>query len=91
MHLQIVITTKLRRREGFVFSWTESAEDETESGRSAIWLDPSSTLYYRYSISRVPDINRDWIERLMISANSAGGLFFSVEPLPAVPVQKSRP
>jgi hypothetical protein len=39
----------------------------------------------------VPDINRDWIERLMISANSAGGLFFSVEPLPAVPVQKSRP
>jgi len=90
MHLQIVITTKLRRREGFIFSWTESADDETEGGRSAIWLDASSILYYRYSVSRVPNINRNWIERLMVSANSAGGLFFSVEPPPVVPVAKSR-
>jgi hypothetical protein len=92
MHLQIVITTKLRRREGFIFSWTDAAEDDTETGRSAIWLDPSSTLYYRYSGGRVPGINREWIEKLMVSANSAGGLFFSAEPAPVVtaPVPRTR-
>ncbi|MET4783690.1 ATP-dependent DNA ligase [Glaciihabitans sp. UYNi722] len=77
-HLQIVITAKLRRHESFTFSWSDSAE--VGSGRSTIWLDPSSTLYYRYSGSRTPSINRDWINSLMLSANSAGGLFFTPEP-----------
>ncbi|MBC7725213.1 MAG: ATP-dependent DNA ligase [Burkholderiaceae bacterium] len=82
MHLQIVITAKLRRRESFVFSWSDSVE--VGSGRSTIWLDPSSTLYYRYFGSRIPSINREWIEALMASANSAGGLYFTPEP--GVPV-----
>jgi hypothetical protein len=77
-HLQIVITAKLRRRESFLFSWTNSVD--RGSGRSVIWLDPSSTLFYRYSGNRVPTINRDWIEELTRSANSAGGLFFTPEP-----------
>jgi hypothetical protein len=81
MHLQIVISTKLRRRESFVFTWTDSVGEG--NGRSAIWLDPTSTLYYRYFGSRTPSINRDWIEALMLSANSAGGLVFIVEPEPS--------
>ena len=89
MHLQIVISTKLRRRESFVFTWTDSVGEG--SGRSAIWLDPTSTLYYRYFGSRTPYINRDWIEALMLSANSAGGLVFIVEPEPsALPSAKTR-
>lgn len=82
-HLQIVITAKLRRNESFVFTWSNSADAGV--GRSTIWLDPSSTLLYRYSGTRVPTINRDWIDALMTSANSAGGLVFSLEPplLPA--------
>jgi hypothetical protein len=78
MHLQIVITAKLRRRESFIFSWTNSVD--VGSCRSTIWLDPSSTLFYRFAGSRIPSINREWIEALMLSANSAGGLFFSSEP-----------
>lgn len=78
MHLQIVISTKLRRRESFLFTWTDSPDEG--SGRSAIWLDPTSTLYYRYFGSRTPAINREWIEVLMVSANSSGGLVFSAEP-----------
>ena len=78
MHLQIVISTKLRRRESFIFTWSDSADEG--SGRSAIWLDPTSTLYFRYFGSRTPSINRDWIEALMLSANSAGGLVFIAEP-----------
>ena len=83
MHLQIVISAKLRRRESFVFSWVDASD--VSSGRSAIWIDPASTLYYRYFGSRVPTINREWIEALMSSANSAGGLIFMAEPaaLPA--------
>ena len=83
MHLQIVISTKLRRRESFVFTWTDSADEG--SGRSAIWLDPTSTLYYRYFGSRTPSINREWVEALMLSANSAGGLIFTAEPAPLTP------
>lgn len=78
-HLQIVITAKLRRHESFVFSWTDAPE--AGSGRSSIWVDPSSTLYYRFYGSRVPSINRDWIDVLMASANSGGGLYFTAEPV----------
>jgi hypothetical protein len=78
IHLQIVITAKLRRHESFLFSWTDSVA--VGSGRSAIWLDPSSTLYYRYAGSRMPTINAEWIKALMLSANSAGGLYFTEEP-----------
>jgi hypothetical protein len=78
MHLQIVITAKLRRRESFIFSWNDSVD--AGSGRSSIWLDPSIPIYYRYFGSRVPSINREWIDTLMASANSGSGLLFSTEP-----------
>lgn len=78
LHLQIVITNKLRRKESFVFTWTNAPQQG--SGRTAIWIDPSSTLYYRYSGSRIPSINREWIDVLMISANGPGGLLFTPEP-----------
>lgn len=77
-HLQIVITAKLRRGESFIFTWSDSAE--AGSGRSTIWLDPSVTLHYRYSGNRLPTVNRAWVDALMISANSPGGLFFTAEP-----------
>ncbi|CAN5128975.1 hypothetical protein BH11ACT2_BH11ACT2_15820 [soil metagenome] len=77
-HLQIVITAKLRRGESFLFSWADSVE--VGSGRSTIWLDPSSTILYRFLGSRTPAVNREWIAELMVSANSTGGLFFTIEP-----------
>jgi hypothetical protein len=80
MHLQIVITAKLRRHESFLFSWTDAAKGGTT--RSSIWLHPSTTLFYRFSGSRIPALNRDWITILMESANSGGGLLFTAEPSP---------
>ncbi|MFM9918097.1 ATP-dependent DNA ligase [Lacisediminihabitans sp. H27-G8] len=79
MHLQVVITAKLRRRESFLFTWTNSAE--SGSGRSSIWFAQGSAIVYRFAGSRAPSLNRDWIETLMLSANSAGGLQFSSEPI----------
>jgi hypothetical protein len=57
MHLQIVITAKLRRHESFLFSWTDAAKGGTT--RSSIWLHPSTTLFYRFSGSRIPALNRE--------------------------------
>ncbi|WP_285117389.1 ATP-dependent DNA ligase [Leifsonia sp. fls2-241-R2A-40a] len=71
-HLQIVIVNKLRRRESFAMSWRDSAE--VGDGRSAIWLDPSIPMYFKFDGSRMPAINREWVERLTESACSSHGL-----------------
>ncbi|GAA4678119.1 DUF7882 family protein [Frondihabitans cladoniiphilus] len=78
MHLQIVITTKLRLKESFAFSWVDDVS--LGSGRSSIWLDPSSILYFRFLGNRMPAINREWIAELTLSANSGTGLLFTAEP-----------
>ena len=81
-HLQIVITTKLRRGEAFVFSWNDSLD--VGGGRSTIWLSPSTLIHYRYLGSRVPIVNREWVQTLMVSANSPGGMLLTPEPTPVV-------
>jgi len=78
MHLQVVITAKLRRNESFIFTWTDSTQ--LGSGRSTIWLSPSSDLVYRFAGNRMASINRAWLAILMQSANSPAGLFFTPEP-----------
>jgi hypothetical protein len=76
-HLQIVIVNKLRRHDGFLMSWRDSVT--VGDGRSAIWLDPSIPLYFRFDGSRVPAVDEDWLERLGASANSSTGLIVTDE------------
>jgi hypothetical protein len=76
-HLQLVIGLKLRRHESFFFSWRD--EQSAGTGRSAIWLDSSIPLVFRYSGARMPKINRDWLETLTLSSNSAQGLQLTEE------------
>jgi hypothetical protein len=77
-HLQVVITSKLRRGESLVFTWIETTKGG--SGRSSVWMSPSSEIVFGYFGNRSPTLNREWIEVLMTSANSAGGLHLSAEP-----------
>jgi hypothetical protein len=77
-HVQIVIGTKLRRKEGFFFSWKDSPD--VGSGRSSIWVDAAVPLFFRFSGSRPVAINRDWIQALALSADSANGMMLSAEP-----------
>jgi len=77
-HLQVVIGAKLRRREGFFFTWRDDIS--VGDGRSAVWIDPAIPLYFRYSGSKSPAINREWIELLTLSANSTQGLHLMDEP-----------
>ena len=71
-HLKVVMLTKLRRGEGFAFSWDRGAENG--SGRDTMWLNPSIGLEFQFEGSRQPSLNKLWLEELMSSANSGGGL-----------------
>jgi hypothetical protein len=77
-HLQLVIGAKLRRGESFFFSWRD--DQSVGDGRSTLWMHPTVPLYFKYSGSRPPPINRAWIDALVGSANSATGLHIVPEP-----------
>jgi hypothetical protein len=79
-HLQIVISTKLRRREVFFLSWAQPAE--RGSGRHAIWIDNGVPIHFFYEGSRSATVNREWIEALLLSAGRPAGLQLSDEPEP---------
>jgi hypothetical protein len=76
-HLQIVIVQKLRKGESFLMSWRDA--DAVGDGRSSAWIHPSLSLYFKFSGSRVPAINRDWLASLMASANGSQGLIVTSE------------
>ena len=76
-HLQIVIVQKIRRGESFLMSWRDAAE--TGDGHSSIWIHPSQNLYFKFSGSRTTAINTEWLEQLVLSANSARGLLVMKE------------
>ena len=79
-HLQIVISTKLRRREDFFLTWTQPME--RGSGRHSVWIDNGVPIHFYYQGSRPAGINRDWIEALLNSAGRTTGLQLSSEPEP---------
>jgi hypothetical protein len=71
-HLHIVITQKLRRGESFALSWRDS--ESSGGGRSSVWLHPAIPLFFKYSGSKPPALNKEWLDALSLSANSAQGL-----------------
>lgn len=77
-HLQLVITAKLRRGEPFPFSWRE--DPSVGGGRTTVWIQPGSSLVFKYFGSRQPAINRAWIEALAFTANAPSGLYLVPEP-----------
>ena len=87
-HLQLVISTKLRRREAFFFSWRD--DPVIGDGRSSIWLDAAIPLHFRYSSSERHQLNREWLEELTQSANHPSGLVLSTELGEEISRPKSR-
>jgi hypothetical protein len=78
-HLQMVIGAKLRRNESFYFTW----KDDTSigDGRTAIWIHPALPLAFKFFGGRAPTLNREWVEQLMLQANTPAGLILIPEPL----------
>jgi hypothetical protein len=77
-HLQLVVAAKLRRGEGFFFTWQHSPV--AGSGHSSIWIHSAIPLVFRYGAVALPPINREWLEKLTLSANGASGLHIVAEP-----------
>jgi hypothetical protein len=84
LHLQVVISTRLRRDESFLFSWSKP---DSVGGRTSIWIDKHIALAFDYADSSMPTINRQWIEDLTRSAYQAGGLQIVPESGAAAPVR----
>ena len=77
-HLQLVFSEKLRRNEGFHFSW---ADHELNGGwRNIVWVHPAMPLYFRYAGSRVPSLNQNWLGDMSRDINSNAGLILRDEP-----------
>ena len=81
-HLKVVIATKLRRHESFTVSWQHS--DHQPNGRSTIWLAPSIPLRFVFDDPEPAQLSREWIEALMNSANSSGGIMLAAEQVDTV-------
>ncbi len=77
-HLQLVMLAKLRRGESFPFTWW--AERNSGQGRVTMWVFPAQQLQFVYTGGSTPEINRAWVEDLMVAANSGGGLRIVPEP-----------
>jgi len=75
-HLRIAVMTKLRRGEPFMFD-VEMGEG---LGRRSLWIHPSVPLQFHFHGSRGPRINRAWVEALLQTAGSPGGLTLVPEP-----------
>ena len=71
-HLKIAIATKLRRNESFTLSWRHPEGDPV--GRSTIWLHPSIPLRLTFVTPEAPELTARWIQDLMQSASSSGGI-----------------
>lgn len=77
-HLKVVIATKLRRGESFTLSWTHGPGQDV--GRSTVWLHPSIPLRFVFDEPEPALLSRAWVEDLVNSANSSGGLLLVPEP-----------
>jgi hypothetical protein len=75
-HVKLVILAKLRRREGFSFSWRR----EDDNGLDCVWLHPQCDLVFKFDGENEPDVNHSWLEALMHSANTTGGMHVIPEP-----------
>jgi hypothetical protein len=77
-HVQIVISTKLRRYEPFMLSWKQPTE--MGSGRQALWIENGVPIHFFFYGTRPVSINRAWIEELLLGASRAMGVLIGDEP-----------
>lgn len=82
-HLQLAIVTKLRRHESFSLTWRD--DDPGGQGRNVIWVHESIPLRFVYAGSRMPTVNRAWLDVLLASATTTTGMRLIAEPVAETP------
>lgn len=78
-HVQLVIDNKLKRGEPFPFSWRDDVS--VGDGRTSVWINPQSSLVFKFYGSRRPALNGSWVEALAYTANAPSGLYVVPEPV----------
>jgi hypothetical protein len=73
-HVELVALAKLRRSESFAFSL-----DEPNGRRSTYWFNANSPLEFHFDSGR-QEINREWLDIIIDTANSTGGMRIVAEP-----------
>ena len=79
-HLKIAITTKLRRGELHALVASVAASPRPQLAVAA----PRDPAALRLRRGRGPELSREWIEELMRSANSGGGIVIDRRELQAL-------
>ena len=77
--LKVAAVTKLRRGESFTLSWTHSPQEV--AGRTTIWMHPSIPLRFEFEEPEAPMLHREWIENILRSSNSTGGIQLTAETM----------
>ena len=71
-HLKAVVTAKMRRGEGFLISWTDSAE--VGHGRSSVWVHPTCDIHYKFDGGTPPKLDPALLEAMNIESIQAQGI-----------------
>ncbi|MFJ4999683.1 ATP-dependent DNA ligase [Microbacterium sp. NPDC088619] len=88
-HLQVVITTKLRRGEPFLFTWREDVS--VGGGRSSVWISAVSDLVFKYSSPGQADLNRPLDRSPHVHRELAHRVYVVHEPDGATKVEPGQP
>lgn len=78
-HVKIAIVQKMRRAESFTFSWVHTGDQPP--GRSTIWIHPSIPIRFEFLNPVQPELNTKWIESILRSASTTGGILLTEEYL----------
>jgi ABC-type histidine transport system ATPase subunit len=76
-HLKVAVGVKLRRQESFFLNWVNSVDKG--SGRISLWISPNIPLVFRFSGSRVPELNPVWLDVMRDLADTTRGLVLVTE------------
>jgi hypothetical protein len=71
-HLKIVISTKLRRQESFMMTWTPILDGPDK--RATVWIHPAIPLQFGFDSSEIPVVDPARIQALMQTLNASGEL-----------------
>lgn len=71
-HLKAVVTAKMRRGEGFLISWTDSAD--VGHGRSSVWVHPACDLHYKFDGGTAPKLDPAVLEEMNVQSIQPRGI-----------------
>ena len=79
-HIRAVIVTKLRRAECFLFTWEDVSGPEPV--QQSLWMHPAIGIRFEVDSAAATPLNKAWLHRLSLTANSEAGLTLCTEPEP---------